>query len=198
MPLAKVKIPVPGFSMWWLPAMKSTLEIQGFLWHLNRILKSKMLFVVGAERMVCEVSVLNPSSHELHIIKSPFSYLYLSSLRTFSFLGGQVLSFLSPYSVWQKTALVPCMPCVIWTTESQELGLSLRCGCSSSAPSDSQINTLHFHQAFHGQRRCFHSTDVEEAVWQCMCRSRALQAPQLLLVTPAPFHTGIAKKQRGQ
>lgn len=72
-----------------------------------------MLFVVGAERMVCEVSVLNPSSHELHIIKSPFSYLYLSSLRTFSFLGGQVLSFLSPYSVWQKTALVPCMPCVI-------------------------------------------------------------------------------------
>lgn len=50
-----------------------------------------MLFVVGAEQMVHEVSVLNPSSHELHIIKLPFSYFYLSSLGTFSVLGASAV-----------------------------------------------------------------------------------------------------------
>lgn len=50
-----------------------------------------MLFVVGAEQMVREVSVLNPSSHGLHIIKLPFSYFYMSSLGTFSVWGASAV-----------------------------------------------------------------------------------------------------------
>lgn len=108
------------------------------------------------EQMVCEVSVLNLFSPKPDIIRLPLSYLYLSSPGTFSrSLGKGYLSSV-------HTAKGNSGP--IWVLCDINHRLSLHGCCCSSATSDSQINTLHFHQAFDGQKRCFHNTDVEEAM----------------------------------
>lgn len=137
--------------------------------------------------MVCEVSVLNLFSPKPDIIRLPLSYLYLSSPGTFSrSLGKGYLSSV-------HTAKGNSGP--IWVLCDINHRLSLHGCCCRSATSDSQINMLHFHRAFDGQRRCFHNR-CGGSHGDSVCRSGALQAPQLLLVTPTTLFTGIAKKQR--
>lgn len=142
--------------------------------------------------MACEIFMLNSSSNELGIIK--FLSTSVFSGETFSFFS-QRLSLLSPSKSSAKDSSVPILS--VWHRPQKASSWELLSAVAAAAvlPVTHKSVRSTSTRLFMGKGGVSTAQMRRKPQWQCVCRSWALQVPQLLLVTPAMFCTRIAKKQ---